>query len=221
MCMQTQAMAEQAAQLLPPLPAEAEVVLTAENKTPISDAFQFQRVADGLVRAGAYRLEYAVLPQLPGGAQLRAAVGIIVVPGPAASCELQGEGRGLAQSKAMVLGEALPPLRLALHDAYGNLLTSSSSSSGGGGSPASTAVAAHDAAGAGVPVEETVVPSSQEQPLPQQQSQRLPQLQFEVLTSSLEAGGTVVEDVRVLADVVSAGWPQSCCCKVSGCPCCV
>lgn len=34
----------------------------------------------------------------------------------------QGEGRAVAASKALLLGEALPPLRLVLQDSHGNAL---------------------------------------------------------------------------------------------------
>lgn len=39
------------------------------------------------------------------------------------SCDvLQGVGRAIAVSKSIMLGEALPPLRLQLQDSYGNVV---------------------------------------------------------------------------------------------------
>jgi hypothetical protein len=35
---------------------------------------------------------------------------------------LQGEGRAMALSKSVLLGEALPPLRLVLQDSHGNVV---------------------------------------------------------------------------------------------------
>lgn len=40
----------------------AELVLEVENKTPLRDAFQFARLADGLRAAGRYVLEYELGP---------------------------------------------------------------------------------------------------------------------------------------------------------------
>jgi hypothetical protein len=61
-----------------------------------------------------------MLPELPGGRSLGRRVRLQVAPGPATSFDLQGEGRAAAQSRALLLGEALPPLRLEFRDSAGN-----------------------------------------------------------------------------------------------------
>jgi len=61
-----------------------------------------------------------MLPALPGGRTLGRRTRLHVAPGAAASFDLQGEGRAAAQARAVLLGEALPPLRLAFRDSVGN-----------------------------------------------------------------------------------------------------
>ncbi|GBF97420.1 hypothetical protein Rsub_09586 [Raphidocelis subcapitata] len=107
-------------QELSPLPPGAEVVLRVENKSPSYDLFAFQKLKGGLLRAGRYLLEYSLLPELPGGRTLGRRVRLQAAPGPAASFDLLGEGRAAAQARPLLLGEALPPLRLAFRDAVGN-----------------------------------------------------------------------------------------------------
>lgn len=99
---------------------DGEVVLTVENKSPLHDVFQFQRVNGGLTRAGCYCLQYTLRPELPSGRALRLTVDLEVAAGPAVGFDIQGEGRAIAMSKAVLLGEALPPLQLVLQDSHGN-----------------------------------------------------------------------------------------------------
>lgn len=101
-------------------PAAAELVLSVDNKTPNKDAFQFARLCDGLRAAGHYALEYVASPPIPGQPPLRLVVPIVVGAGPPASLDVSGLGRAAAALKVLALGEALPPLRVMLSDAFGN-----------------------------------------------------------------------------------------------------
>ncbi|KAI8466921.1 MAG: hypothetical protein J3K34DRAFT_524164 [Monoraphidium minutum] len=105
---------------LPPLAPGAEVVLRVENRTPSHDQFAFHKLKGGLMRAGRYVLEYSLLPELPGGRTLGRRKRLQVSAGPAASFDLQGDGRAAAQARPLLLGEALLPLRVAFRDAVGN-----------------------------------------------------------------------------------------------------
>lgn len=78
---------------------------------------------------------------------------------------LQGEGRAIAQSKSIMLGEELPPLRVQLQDSNGNV----------------------------VPV---TADTWAEKPV-----------QLQVLQGSLAAGGTVLQELQVEADVVRLPQP--------------
>ena len=66
-----------------------KLVVEVLNRTPNRDAFCFERIDNGLRRAGAYRLEYVMLPDLPGSGPLTITTEINVVPGPLAQIHLQ------------------------------------------------------------------------------------------------------------------------------------
>ncbi|PNW82785.1 hypothetical protein CHLRE_06g294050v5 [Chlamydomonas reinhardtii] len=110
-----------------------EVVLCVENKTPVDGSFQFSKIAGGLTRAGTFFLEYRLLPDLPPGCATDAAGAASAEPtplwcrsviyataGPAVRFELRGEARAVLATKALALGEALPPLQITCYDAQDN-----------------------------------------------------------------------------------------------------
>ena len=66
-----------------------KLVVEVLNRTPNKDAFCFERIDNGLRRAGAYRLEYVMLPDLPGRGPLTLTTEITVVPGPLAQIHVQ------------------------------------------------------------------------------------------------------------------------------------
>eukprot|EP00775_Hariotina_reticulata_P002831 gene2831-3124_t len=102
-----------------PVP-EGELLLAVENKTPKQDCFVFQRITGGLNRSGYYCLQYSLLPELPNCTTLRLSIELQITPGPAAAFNIRGEGRAIALSKSIMLGETLPQLRVQLQDSYGN-----------------------------------------------------------------------------------------------------
>ncbi|KAF8056436.1 SMCHD1 [Scenedesmus sp. PABB004] len=140
---------------------EGEVLLTAENRSPNHDTFQFQRITGGLTCAGCYVLQYSLLPELPGGRTLRLSIDLQVTPAAPVAFDIRGEGRAIALSKAVMLGEALPPLRLALVDAHGNMVP------GGGGAwterPVQLQVLAGGAPGGGAVLQELSVSADMEE----------------------------------------------------------
>lgn len=86
------------------LPPGSELVVCVENRTPVKEAFAFTRISDGLQRAGQYVLEFVATPAPGGQPPLRAAVQLVVAPGPPAAFELSGEGRAAAAVKDFALG---------------------------------------------------------------------------------------------------------------------
>lgn len=107
----------------------------------------------------------------------------------------------MCQSKAILLGELLPPLRLCFHDKLGNVITAPESQS-----PLT-------ASGAGPSILQDQTTQQQQQPKDKQpdtqaQQQQLggvpgvQHVQLEVLSGSLEAGGSVVEDLTAVAELV-------------------
>ena len=66
-----------------------KLVVEVLNRTPNKDAFCFERIDNGLRRAGAYRLEYVMLPDLPGRGPLTLTTEITVAPGPLAQLHVQ------------------------------------------------------------------------------------------------------------------------------------
>lgn len=70
-------------------PCAVKLVVEVLNRTPNKDAFCFERIDNGLRRAGAYRLEYVMLPDLPGKGPLTLTTEITVAPGPLAQLHVQ------------------------------------------------------------------------------------------------------------------------------------
>jgi hypothetical protein len=190
------------------VPADTEVVLSCENRTPIQETFHFQRLAGGLTRAGRYVLQFALAPALPAGAPavgggsesgaVVSAVAIVVSAGSPASFELSGEARAQAASRPVLLGEALPPLSLAFQDGLGNAVVAAAGA-GGKAAAAATAKAAPLATltspGAGRPSADASGSSS---------SSLLPDpraVSLELLTASVDEGGALAPGLRAEGEV--------------------
>ena len=59
------------------------------NQTPHTNGFRFERIENGLKKAGRYRLEFTMLPKLPGKGPLTISTELLVTPGPLARLDIQ------------------------------------------------------------------------------------------------------------------------------------
>lgn len=84
---------------------ERELVFSVENRSPVKDAFHFQRLAHALNAAGRYVLQYAVSPPVPGApGPLSLDIAILVSPGAPARLRLGGEGAAVAALRPVAFG---------------------------------------------------------------------------------------------------------------------
>ena len=70
-------------------PCAAEVVFEASSHVPVKEAFQFERITEGLKRSGCYLLQYTLQPAIPEAGSLTLDMLLEVQPGTAASFGLQ------------------------------------------------------------------------------------------------------------------------------------
>ena len=73
---------------VPPVGAETQVT-EVHNTEPTRNGFWFKPLEDVLVEAGQYRLEFQLLPALPGELPMAISTPIHVTAGPAASLEIE------------------------------------------------------------------------------------------------------------------------------------
>ncbi len=72
-----------------PLLHAGVLIIEVHNHTPNKDCFRFERIENGLKKAGSYRLDYELQPCLPGKGPLTISTQLIVSSGPLACFDLQ------------------------------------------------------------------------------------------------------------------------------------
>eukprot|EP00798_Chlamydomonas_sp_ICE-L_P006653 gene6653-3315_t len=102
-----------------------------------SEQFNFDRIPGLMDKSGSYMMYFIMQPSLPAAPSVHLSVCMYAAPGAPCRFELLGEGRALAATKELHLGEGLPPIRLELFDELGNELAPAAATSAreGGATP--------------------------------------------------------------------------------------